>query len=273
MARSRFVMALAALSLTAAIAPSSTAVAAEQGCSLSGTGGTVTRTIGLRSYNLRVPAGLTAPAPLLLSIHGLGSFPFGQEFTTGWSGYADSHKFIVAYPAGNFNHWNVDRGSPDVTFLRSVVNAISATYCVDSRRVYAEGGSLGSWMAQRLACDAADMFAAVSGSSGGAPTWWGACTPSRPVGVSLFHGESDPLINVALGRAARDEWVARDSCDPAPVVEPVPAGSALSYPGCAGGVKVTWRSYAGLGHAYPSGADGQDFRDRAWGHLTGHTSP
>ncbi|WP_436499490.1 alpha/beta hydrolase family esterase [Actinokineospora sp. HUAS TT18] len=271
MARSKVIVALAALAFAAAVAPSSTAVAAEQGCGLTPTGGTVTRTIGFRSYNLRVPAGLTAPAPLMLSIHGLGSFPFGQEFATGWSQYADSHKFIVAYPAGNSNHWNVDRGSPDIAFLKSVVDRISATYCVDPRRVYAEGGSLGSWMSQRLACDAADTFAAVSGTMGGSPTWWGACTPSRPIGVSLFHGESDLLINVGLGKIARDEWAARNSCGPA-VVEPVPNGSAQRYD-CSAGVKVTWRSYPGLGHAYPSGADGQDFRDRAWAHLSAHTLP
>src|SRR5262245_52973361 len=51
---------------------------ASAACSLTPTNGTVTKLSwvsgqGLRSYNLRVPAGLTGPAPLLVVAHGLGS--------------------------------------------------------------------------------------------------------------------------------------------------------------------------------------------------------
>ncbi|RZS30366.1 hypothetical protein EV193_11763 [Herbihabitans rhizosphaerae] len=75
------------------------------------------------------------------------------------------------------------------------------------------------------------------------------------------------------GEQSRDEWVTRASCDPAPVVEPVPSGHAQSYIRCAAGVSVTWRSYAGLGHEYPKGADAEDFRARAWWHLSAHSLP
>jgi polyhydroxybutyrate depolymerase len=278
LSRSMFVVAVAVAAGAAVAAPAVGATAtkssSESACTLTSTGGTVTRWLpSTRSYNLRVPSGLSNPAPLLLSIHGFSSFPYGQEQASGWSPYADQKKFIVAYPAGEWNTWNLQKGSPDVKFLRDVVDHIAAKYCVDPKRVYAEGGSYGSWMAQRLGCDAADKFAAVSGFMGGSPNSYGGCTPSRPVGVSLFHGESDPLINISQGKRSRDEWVARNGCNPAPIVEPVPSGTAQSYSGCSGGVTVTWRSYAGLGHEYPKGADGADFRNRAWKHLTSHTLP
>lgn len=281
LSRSLFAAALAA-SLTlaagaavAASAAATTSAPSAAACTIASTGGTVTRSLpgSFRSYNLRVPAGLSNPAPLLLSIHGFQSFPFGQEYATGWSQFADQKRFIVAYPAGNWNTWNLQKGSPDVKFLRDVVDHIAAKYCVDPKRVYAEGGSYGSWMAQRLGCDAADKFAAVSGFMGGSPNSYGGCTPSRPIAASLFHGESDPLISLAEGKKTRDEWVKRNGCNATPIVENVPSGHAESYAGCSAGVTVTWRSYAGLGHEYPKGADGADFRTRAWNHLTSFTLP
>lgn len=228
-------------------------------CNLNPTGGTVTRSLfpaSFRSYNLRVPSGLSNPAPLLLSLHGLGSFPFGQEQATGWSSYADQEKFIVAYLAGESNTWNANRGSADVKFLRDVVNHIAASYCVDPKRVYVEGGSMGSFMAQRVACDAADKFAAASGFMGGEITVFGSCSPSRPIAFSLFHGESDNTIPLAAGQQARDEWVKRDACNPTPIVETVSDGTAQRYGGCGGGVSVTWRTYRGLGPRLPDGHAG-----------------
>ncbi|GAA1687511.1 PHB depolymerase family esterase [Kribbella yunnanensis] len=265
---------LAAATLTAPQATTA-AAAATTACSLAPTGGTVTRSFfpaSTRSYNLRVPAGLTGNAPLLLSLHGLGSVPFFQEQATGWSQTADAEKFIVAYPAGDPN-WNLAVGSPDVRFLRDVVDRIAAESCVDRSRVYVEGGSLGSWMSQRAACDAAGTFAAAAGFMGGSPNTFGGCRPTRPIAVALFHGESDPLIPVAEGRRTRDEWVARNKCSPTPVIEPVTDGAAQTYRGCAAGVTVNWRSYQGLGHAYPTGTAGADFRERAWRFLSAHRLP
>ncbi|TDD61298.1 hypothetical protein E1263_08040 [Kribbella antibiotica] len=258
----------------AATSPTATATTATA-CSLAPTGGTVTRSFfptSARSYNLRVPAGLTGNAPLLLSLHGLGSAPFFQEQATGWSQTADAEKFIVAYPAGDLN-WNLAVGSPDVRFLRDVIDRIAAEHCVDRSRVYVEGGSLGSWMSQRAACDAAGTFAAAAGFMGGSPNTFGGCGPTRPIAVALFHGESDPLISIAEGRRTRDEWVARNKCSPVPVTEPVADGTASTYRGCAAGVAVSWRSYKGLGHAYPTGAAGSDFRERAWRFLSAHRLP
>ncbi|MFC7615579.1 alpha/beta hydrolase family esterase [Actinokineospora soli] len=219
------------------------------------------------------PAGLSGSAPLLLSLHGLGSSPFGQEVASGWSGYADRTGFVVAYPAGEGGRWDFAAGSTDVRFLRRVVDHIAASTCVDPRRVYVDGGSLGSFMAQRAACDAPGSFAAVTGFMGGDPSVFGACAPIRPIAVALFHGEADPLVSVDAGELARDAWVKRNACDPTGIAEPVTDGTALRYTRCAGGVSVAWRSYAGLGHAYPSGAQADDWRDRAWRHLTAHTLP
>lgn len=109
-------------------------------CSLDPTGGTVNRSLAGRSYLLRIPAGLEGPeAPLLVSLHPLFYSASQQESSTGWSGYADTHGFIVAYPQGLLNSWNFPQNSYDVAFLRSVVDDIKASYCVDDDRVFSDG--------------------------------------------------------------------------------------------------------------------------------------
>jgi polyhydroxybutyrate depolymerase len=252
-----------------------TTASAETSCTLAPTNGTVTRSIGPRSYRLRVPAGLTgAPVPLLVSMHGAGATASFQESTTAWSPFADSHDFVVAYPQGVFNLWNVSQGSPDVAFLRQVVDDIADEWCIDPHRLYADGHSNGAYMSQRLACDAADRFAAVVEYAGGSPTQWGGpCTPSRPVGVGLFHGEADPTVPAARGRDSRDQWIARNGCSTTPSLEPVGDGTLERYTGCGAAVEVWWRSYPDQGHGWPAGARGADQRDRMWAFLTAHTLP
>lgn len=269
----------ATLVMTTAPSPAGAAPAA---CSTTPTGGTVTRTIwvagqGLRSYNLRVPAGLTGSAPLLFSLHGLGSNAFFQEVSTGWSQRADLDRFIVAYPAGSAwgQAWNVNQGSPDGAFVRQVAAQISARYCVDPRRVYAEGGSLGGMMAQRLACDHEDVFASVvSTVSAGYDFFGGTCTLSRPTSVGIVNVEGDPLFPTSVGAATRDKWLGLDGCSAVstPVANPYGANGAI-YRGCNGAAEVMWRTYTGSSHQYPSGAAGTDLRDNALGFLMANPLP
>ena len=135
-------------------------------CGLGATPGTVTRTVDGRAYRLNVPAGLEAPAPLLVSLHGFGGNPQAQETFTGWTQTAAEKKFIVAYPSGRGSQYGgawdpYTASSPDVAHIRAVVADISGVYCVDPASVYADGWSNGAVMSQRLACAAADLFAKV----------------------------------------------------------------------------------------------------------------
>lgn len=274
-----------ALATVAMVSPhaagASPSTVAQAGCTLAPTNGTVTRIVGLRSYQLHVPAGLSgSQVPLLVSIHGFSNVASGQELISGWSQFADSHNFIVAYPQGLPGllgaqlpgFWYAGPSSFDTAFLRQVVDNIAATYCIDPARIYADGHSNGAIMSQRLACDATDRFAAVVEYAGPSPTIFGACNPARPVAVGLFQGEADPIVPHASGLAARDEWVARNACSSTPVSEPVTDGTLLRYTGCAGGVEVLWRSYPGQDHGWPTGTRGDDQRNRMWAFLQAHPS-
>lgn len=244
-------------------------------CSLAPTAGTITRTLGARSYLLHVPPGLTGPSvPLLLTMHGAGQVGTGLdsaaaiEAATGWDADAAAHGFIVAYPASAATRptaWNATQGGPDVQFLRDVVADISATWCVNPKRVHATGHSSGAIMAERLACDAADVFASVGAYAGASPVLFGGpCNPSRPVSVGIFQSTLDPVSSLGVGISNRNEWLARNGCPLLPATELGVPLEASNFGPCKANVEVAWRVYLLQGHNWPTGADKADIRTRMW---------
>jgi len=271
------------LTTLGATAPGSAAAAAP--CSTASTNGTKTVALwagwdqGIRSYNLHVPAGLTGSAPLLIDLHGLGSNAFFQEVTSGWSQYADSQKFIVAYPAGFAwgQAWNVGEGSADAAFLKKVVADIKGKYCVDSDRVFVEGGSLGGFMAQRMLCDAEDIFAGgASTISSSLDYFSNPCSLDRGVPFAAFGAEGDPLFG-SLSAHQKDWWVDKNNCSPGGTPDPNPYGAnGAVYGSCDDGAHVLWRTYSTAhanGHAYPTGAALDDLHAKAWSFLMAHPMP
>jgi polyhydroxybutyrate depolymerase len=243
-------------------------------CGLSGFDGV--RTVGGRTYELHVPAGLTGTqVPLVVSLHGFSSDGPSHGDQSGWRPYANSHNFIVAFPNGNYRSWNFSQyGAADITFLRNVVADIAATWCVDPQRIHVSGHSNGAFMAQRVACDAADLFASAAEYAGGAPDSFNyPCNPSRGIGVALFHGDWDTVVPPAMGTQARDSWVARLACNPVPANVAVGEGTFTRYSGCRDGVQVTWRTYPQQNHLWPTGARQQDILDRMWAHFQAHPRP
>ncbi|MHB8659672.1 MAG: CE1 family esterase [Solirubrobacteraceae bacterium] len=232
----------AGLALAALGASPMGASAATTSCALSPTSGTVTRMLGQREYQLHVPQGLPGPeVPLLISLHGAGSDGAQDEYFTGWSKFADAHHFIVAYPDATFPDepsapylgggvWDpYTQGSPDVPFLTQVVSDIETSYCVDPSRVYVNGWSNGAVMSQRVACDAAGVFAAADSYAGGDPTAWpqsgvpagrysGApCHPSRPISIGMIVGQED-FTYAGLSQNA-SLWEGIDGCSGSPASE------------------------------------------------------
>ena len=260
-------------SLTAA--PAS---AATPGCTLTPTGGTVTRVLGARTYLLHVPAGLSGTeVPLLLSLHGFGSNGSQDELNTGWSAFADAHGFIVAYPQGQGSAWSgawdpYTAGTPDVAFLRQVVSDISSRWCVDPKHVHVDGWSNGAVMSQRAACDAAETFASVTSYGGGTPAPPGAapCRPTRPISVGLFVGQED--FTFAGLQQNADEWRGYDGCSSAPAHTTDQYGTLDTY-GCAAGTTLLARVVSNTSHNWPFGAQGEDQRNRMWAFFQANALP
>lgn len=227
-----------------------------------------------RSYIVHVPASYTGqtPVPLVTDYHGILLNNSVQESISGWQAKSDQEGFIVAWPNGIDTAWNVgpccttSRTVDDVGFARAVVKQIESQACIDEKRVYATGYSMGGGMSLDLACNAADLFAAIAPAAfdlmDASNNW--PCHPSRPISVIDFRSIADPIVPynggatnppnglpvvvTFLGAVKTFQQFAQlDQCMGTPAADPVGAG-CQTYSQCAGGVQVTLCSKQGGGH-------------------------
>src|SRR5690606_18424672 len=143
---------------------------------------------------------------LVLDFHALGGSGSQEQSGSGYQRVADQEGFLIAFPNGIDNAWNIgpcctnSRDVDDLGFAKAMVDTISAEGCVDSRRVYATGVSMGGSMSPRLACNSGNIFAAVT------PAAFDLlvpeeqpCAPSRPISVLAFRGTQDTVVPYAGG--------------------------------------------------------------------------
>ncbi|HZR82857.1 MAG TPA: PHB depolymerase family esterase [Candidatus Binatia bacterium] len=274
-----------------------------------------------RAYDLYIPGSYPAasasgdrPVPLVVDLHGFDASKSQQRALSGFAAKADAIGFVVAYPNGRdpdptdpssnagrgWNAYNCcgaahDAGYDDVGFVRDVVADVSQRVNVDHRRIYVTGESNGASLTHRLACEAADLFAAAAPFSfdlalPDAQQGIATCTPSRPITVSIFRGyrEGPNVVSAYCpGRfyptfpGAQEgfaDWAAADGCTGTPDEQvwsasgtqvacfPDSANNVTqTYPGaggtCAGGVRVQLTSWdAGHVTIYPF----SDGANKAW---------
>ncbi|MFN0143526.1 MAG: alpha/beta hydrolase family esterase [Mycobacterium sp.] len=226
-----------------------------------------------RTYLVHAPAG-GAPVGLVLNLHGAGMTGGEQAALTDYNAVADQYGFVVAYPDGIDLSWADGRGASvpdrqgvdDVGFLAALIDRLSVEYGIPAGRVFVTGMSAGAFMANRLACDRADLVAAIAPVAGtlgtGVP-----CAPSRAVSVLQIHGTADPVVPYTgggmIGRGGASEimsapalaglWSALDRCASPPIPDaPAPAEvPRLVAEGCAGGAEVVLVTVNGGGHIWP----------------------
>jgi polyhydroxybutyrate depolymerase len=166
-----------------------------------------------RDYVLHVPAAYdgTKAVPLIIDFHPLGGSGPAERTGSPYPAQTDAEGVIMAFPSGkqgpSGGAWNVGpccvANVDDVAFAKALVTEITNSACIDPKRVYAVGFSMGGGMSHYLACHAADVFAAV------APAAFDLleenvedCQPSRPLSVIAFRGTSDPIVPYAGGYSA-----------------------------------------------------------------------
>jgi len=189
--------------------------------------------------SVHVPASYdpSQPAPLLILLHGYtGS---GEGIDTYFNLLADHHGFVYAAPDGTIDSdgnrfWNATdvccdfdaRGIDDVAYLTGVIADIQARLNIDPKRIDVAGWSNGGFMSYRMACERADLVAAVVSLAGATFAAPGDCAPSEPVSVAQVHGTADDVIKFDGGVAFDDSarpypgaeqtakaWAAYDGCD------------------------------------------------------------
>ena len=227
-----------------------------------------------RTYTYYVPSNLTAnqPVPLVFVLHGTTQTGNGIMDISGFNDLADANQFIVVYPDGIGNAWNVGLGAAgseadDLGFIELLVETFTNTYNIDSARLYSCGFSAGGYMSYRLACESSFCFAAV-GSVGGtmSETMVSNCNPLFSSSVISIHGTSDFVVSYngsAIAGNSVDEvlsfWEAELSCDSSPLMESLPNTSLIdfsnvekySYLNCADATDLVHYKIVGGGHQWP----------------------
>ncbi len=208
----------------------------------------------------------TKRTPLILNWHGYQSTASAEEAFTYMDPVADSEGFIVVYPNSPDESWNAGTccaftalTRDDVGFALALVRQISTEACIDARGIYATGMSNGAFMAYRLGCEQAGVFAAIAPVAGkvGIPD----CKPSRSVPVLAYHGTADPLISYDSGAFSGEgldvpdtvkRWAERDSCQEGPtwVYQNGTVGCG-TWSACDAGATVTLCTAVGEGHCWP----------------------
>jgi len=234
-----------------------------------------------RHFSVHVPSSVKAgvAVPLVLDFHGNGSRGSQQESSSGWRAKADSEGFVAAYPDGVGNGWNVGNCCgeslmsmvDDVGFAREIVKTISTNMCIDAKRVYATGLSNGAGMAHRLACEAADLFAAIAAASADLVT--DPCTPARAISELSVRGLSDTAVAYEGGNTGSTGWYSPgakgtlmlwkgiNGCTGEPDTS---KQYCETYTQCQGGVEVTLCSLPNTGHILYENSLGYNVPDEAW---------
>lgn len=232
---------------------------------------TETLKVGTRTRTMLVyaPPGIEKNRPLLLSMHGLNQDINYQQGQTQWETVAKANNFVLVYPAGINNSWDIS-GTTDTDFILAIIEEMVKRYGIDRKRVYLSGFSMGGMMTYHAATKIADKiaaFAPVSGYlMGGANT-----NSSRPIPIVHTHGTGDPVVPYSGVKTCLDAWIARNECPAtAKVTKPYPASKPSSN-----GTKSVWGpgkdqvqvvllSLEGVGHWHSNDANGVNTSQEIW---------
>jgi polyhydroxybutyrate depolymerase len=209
--------------------------------------------IGDRQAILRVPPDArSAPAPLILMLHGYGSSASEHRSYFGFDRDAAARGAVVAYPEGTRDRdgnrfWNATdaccnfHGSDvdDVAYLVDLVDQIGKATPIDSKRVYLVGHSNGGFMSYRMACEQAPIFAAIVSLAGATYDDERTCAPSEPVAVLQIHGTDDDTVMFLGGTLD------------------IGGGQPRRYPG-AKATAMDWAGYDGCASTFETRAEALD---------------
>ena len=234
-----------------------------------------------RTYILHVPNTYKgdSPVPLVVDFHPIQGTATGESGSSPYKGKTDPEGVISVYPDGlkgpMQQAWDVGPCCSEAdytTFVRKLVEEVKTLACINPKRVYATGFSMGGGMSHYTACHLADIFAAV------APAAFdllkeneGDCKPVRPISVISFRSTGDPIVpyngglsSVVQGmpitflgaEGTHKKWADINKCTGSPATD---KNGCSTYSNCANGVKVTLCTKQGGNHDYGNAEVGWPF--------------
>lgn len=220
-----------------------------------------------RSFVQHIPPSYkgTTAVPLVVDMHGLGQDGVRQAALSGFASVSDDNGFIVVEPDAINDEWELPTtptATKDTRFIAALVDHLDKTLCLDKKRVYAAGMSLGSAMVFLEACLPKPIFAAFGGV--GASFYRPACGSAPPAPIIYFHGTADKTVPFDGGKVnAGDldivvqpapetmaEWAKHNEC--AASADQTQADVTLSvWEQCANNASINFYTVDGGGHSWP----------------------
>lgn len=222
-----------------------------------------------RKMLVYAPPQIEEDRPLLLSLHGLNQDIFYQQSQTQWETIAKANNFVLVYPGGINNSWDIS-GTRDTDFILAIIDEMYNRYGIDRDRVYLSGFSMGGMMTYHAATKIADKiaaFAPVSGYLMGGPN----TNSSRPIPIIHTHGTADDVVPFSGVQTCLNAWIKRNDCPETPVVtQPYPAnkpsssGTKYYWGKGADSVEVVLMCIEGTGHWHSINPNGVNTSQEIW---------
>jgi polyhydroxybutyrate depolymerase len=224
-----------------------------------------------RTFILHVPLGYRPGVltPVVFNLHGYDSTASKQKNLTRMDVTADREGFIVVYPQALqvppmwTGFMPGPAGYADIRFFEDMLAFLEHEMSIDPARIYATGISNGAVMANHLACELPDVFAAIAPVAGN-HIGYDTCKVELPVSVAVFHGTKDRTAPYNGGGSGVppvhtwvEAWAERDGCDPDPdVSHPNSNIMEETWTNCDENAQVTLYTIEGGRHEWPGSAFG-----------------
>ncbi|MCQ2104701.1 MAG: feruloyl esterase [Fibrobacter sp.] len=234
-----------------------------------------------RTYIMHVPSSYKGDkaVPLVVDYHPIGGSGEGQLNGTTYKSLTDQEGVISLYPDGTSGKspmgagWNVGpccSYDDDLEFSRAMINMVEEKVCIDTKRVYATGFSMGGGMSNHVACFMSDIYAAVAPAGMDLNTTNSAtCNPERPISIIMFRGTNDFVCKYQGGDSGFNDglnflgaeknfkfWADKNGCTGSPTTN---SNGCQEYSSCKDGTKVVLCTKQGGGHEQGDGKVGWPF--------------
>ena len=221
------------------------------------------------------------PVPLFVDYHPVMGSGSGQFNDTKYRSLTEKEGVISLYPDGTKSAdaskmgpgWNVGpccSDDDDVKFSREMIAAVEEIACIDKKRVYAAGFSMGGGMSNHVACFMSDVYAAVAPAAMDLnKTNSAQCNPTRPISIIMFRGTNDPVCKYQGGDSGYGDglnflgaegnfkfWAQKNGCTGSPSKN---SNGCDEYSNCQDGTKVVLCTKQGGGHEQGDGNVGWPF--------------
>jgi len=222
-----------------------------------------------RQMLVYAPLDIEPNRPLLISMHGMNQDIVYQQNQTKWEVVAKENNFVVVYPGGIKNSWDIS-GTRDIDFVLAIIDEMSKRYNIDRERVYLSGFSMGGMFTYHAATKIADKiaaFAPVSGYLMGGPN----TKSSRPIPIIHTHGTTDDVVAYSGVATCLNAWIKRNNCpttaqvtQPYPIEKPSSNGTKYYWGPGTDSVEIVLLSLKGGGHTHTNNPGGVHTSEEIW---------